>query len=134
MTYDDNSAFANPQRRIGGEGVPADCRGPPQPRAQQTAETLAGAVCPDVTPTAGEGMNPNDDPRTIYDELTAARDQPGGLMLVGHLPHLARLAGLLLTGDADKAPVRFANAAVLRIAPGQTAWAVDWYLTPACVP
>ena len=132
MTYDDNSAFANLQRCVSGEGVPADCRGPPHRRAQQTAETLAGAACPDVTPTVGEGMNPNDDPHTICDELTAARDRPCGLMLVGHLPHLARLAGLLLTGDADKTPVRFVNAAVLKTAPAQTAWAVAWYVTPLC--
>ena len=102
-------------------------------RARQTAEILAQALCSNVTPAAGESMGPNDDPRTIHDELTANRDQPGAIMLVGHLPHLARLAGLLLTGEAGKTPVRFTNAAVLKISPTENAWAVDWYLTPACV-
>ena len=54
-------------------------------------------------------------------------------MLVGHLPHLARLAGLLLTEDAEEMPVRFGNAGVLKISSGQEGWAVEWYITPACV-
>ena len=102
-------------------------------RAQQTAELFAQALCPHIRPTARENMNPKDDPRVIYEELTTKREQDGALLLVGHLPHLARLAGLLLTGDAEKAPVRFVNAAVLKIGPADDGWAVEWYLTPACV-
>ena len=102
-------------------------------RAQQTAEIFARALCPHVGPTAHEGMSPKDDPRVIYEELATKREQDGTLLLVGHLPHLARLAGLLLTGDAKKTPVRFVNAAVLKIRPAHDGWAVEWYLTPACV-
>ena len=78
-------------------------------------------------------MSPNDDPHGMYDELMAGRDGAGAIMLVGHLPHLARLAGLLLAEDADKAPIRFVNSGVLKICPVQTGWAVQWYLTPDCV-
>jgi phosphohistidine phosphatase len=102
-------------------------------RARQTAEILAGVLCPEATLTVVEGMNPEDDPRTIYDELSSGRDRPGAVMLVGHLPHLGRLAGLLLAGDAHKTPIGFANAGVLKICPAPTGWAVKWYLTPACV-
>jgi phosphohistidine phosphatase len=38
-------------------------------RAQQTAEVFAQALCPNVTPEASPGMNPNDDPRKICGEL-----------------------------------------------------------------
>jgi phosphohistidine phosphatase len=102
-------------------------------RAQQTAEVFAQALCAHVRPTACEGMGPKDDPRTIYEELAAKRDRDGAVLLVGHLPHLARLAGRLLAGDAEKTPVRFVNAAVLKIGPADDGWAVEWYLTSACV-
>ena len=102
-------------------------------RAQQTGEIFAPALCPHVRPTAYEGMNPKDDPRVVYEELATKREQDGALLLVGHLPHLACLAGLLLTGDAEKTPVRFVNAAVLKICPADDGWAVEWYLTPAGV-
>jgi phosphohistidine phosphatase len=102
-------------------------------RAQQTAEILAGVLSPEVAPTAGQGMNPKDDPRIAFEELTAGRGGPGGVVLVGHLPHLARLAGLLLAGDAAGTPVRFVNAGVLKISATPDAWAIEWCLTPACV-
>jgi phosphohistidine phosphatase len=103
-------------------------------RAQQTAEIYARALCPHVTPTAHDGMNPKDDPEAVFEVLHAGRGQPSALMLVGHLPHLARLTGLLLTGDAEKTPVRFVNAGVLKLCSTETGWAINWYITPACVP
>jgi phosphohistidine phosphatase len=102
-------------------------------RARETAEILGQAVCPKVRPTAVDGMQPKDDPSAVHAELESRRDEPAALMLVGHLPHLARLTGLLLTGDAGKSPVRFVNAAVLRLGFRNGSWAVDWYVTPACV-
>ena len=102
-------------------------------RAQQTAEIFAQALCPYARPTARENMSPKDDPRMIYDELATKRGTDGALLLVGHLPHLARLVGLLLTEDAEKTPVRLVNAAILKIGPADDGWAVEWYLTPACV-
>jgi phosphohistidine phosphatase len=102
-------------------------------RAEQTAEIYAQALCPHLSPATAEEMNPKDDPRVIYEELAAKLDLDLALLLVGHLPHLARLAGLLLTGDAEKTPVRFVNAAVLKISSAPDGWAVEWYVTPACV-
>jgi phosphohistidine phosphatase len=103
-------------------------------RARETAEILGQALCPKVRPTAVDGMQPNDDPHRIQPELESRRDACAALMLVGHLPHLARLAGLLLTGDVGKSPVRVVNAAVLRLGFRGGSWAVDWFITPACVP
>ena len=101
-------------------------------RAQETAEIFGQTLCPQTRPMAAEGMHPKDDPSQIRSELESRRDQPTALMLVGHLPHLARLTGLLLTGDAHKSPVRVVNAAVLRLGYRDGGWAVDWYVTPAC--
>jgi phosphohistidine phosphatase len=101
-------------------------------RARQTAEILAGTLCPQAPLKYAQGMNPDDAPRAVYEELVTSRNYPGSLMLVGHLPYLARLAGLLLTGSADIAPVHIVNAAVLKIRPTESCWAAEWYLTPKC--
>jgi phosphohistidine phosphatase len=102
-------------------------------RARATAEILGQALCPQIRPRAVEGMQPKDDPGAIRAELESERDQRTALMLVGHLPHLARLVGLLLADDAEKSPVRFVNAGVLRLSYRDGTWAVDWLMTPACV-
>jgi phosphohistidine phosphatase len=103
-------------------------------RAMQTAEILAHTVCPQAPLKSFQGMNPNDPPQIVYEELVSSRVHPGVIMLVGHLPHLARVAGLLLAGSADNAPIQFVNAGVVKIRATESHWAVEWYVTPACVP
>jgi phosphohistidine phosphatase len=103
-------------------------------RAHQTAEVFGEALGGGAPLTVSDDMNPKDDPGTIHDELAVKRNAPGALMLVGHLPYLAKLSGLMLTRDANDTPIRFVNSAVLKISPSETGWVVDWYLTPACVP
>lgn len=103
-------------------------------RAEQTADVYARALAPALTPTPRGGMNPQDDPAAVYETLIALRDQPGALLIVGHLPHLARLTGLLLADDAEKAVVGFVNAGIVKVCPTESGWAVAGYITPACVP
>jgi phosphohistidine phosphatase len=53
-------------------------------------------------------------------------------MLVGHLPHLARLAARLTCGDQDKMVVNFKMGGMVclsRLEGNQ--WAVEWMLIPA---
>jgi len=52
----------------------------------------------------------------------------GALVLVGHLPHLSRLAGLLLAG-ADHPLVKFRPAGVVGLERGDTGWVV-WLVLP----
>ncbi len=98
-------------------------------RAQQTAEVLAGHLQPERGPEMQSGLNPNDD-LTLAAEL--ARDATDDLMLVGHLPHLSRLASLLLVNNADAQPVRFQMGGIVcleRDTPGSR-WLLRWMLTP----
>jgi phosphohistidine phosphatase len=95
-------------------------------RARQTAEILAGALTPPGGVAAVNGLDPLDDVRPVADEL-ADHTQP--VMLVGHLPFMERLAGLMLTGDAGQPVVRFTKAAIVCLSRDKE-WQVSWILTP----
>ena len=71
-------------------------------RARQTAEIWAGLV--GVSIGESDGLGPNDDPSVWAARLEAELTDT---MVVGHLPHLERLAGLLLSGDVERPLVGF---------------------------
>src|SRR5260370_9172617 len=64
-------------------------------RARQTAELIARSVKPAEGVVEAKGLAPNDPASSTAAELA---DAPRHLMLFGHLPHLARLASLLVAG------------------------------------
>lgn len=96
-------------------------------RAAQTAAILAEALAPQEGVEAVTGLAPNDDVSPVAEAL-AREERP--LMIVGHLPFLARLAGVLVCGDRARPPVRFRNAAIVCLAREDLAWQVAWVLTP----
>ena len=77
--------------------------------------------------TAVPGLNPDDDVQPVAEALTR-HDVP--VMLVGHMPFMSRLAGLLLVGDADASPVQFRNAGIVCLVRTESSWAVSWAMTP----
>jgi phosphohistidine phosphatase len=97
-------------------------------RARQTAEILAAAL----TPPGGlveqkDALAPKADPQLAADLAGAAE---GTLLLVGHLPHLARLVSLLLTGDADRETVSLAAAALVHLERAGDAWRLRALIPP----
>ncbi len=98
-------------------------------RAQQTAETLAGSL----NPAGGgvsftEGLAPMDDPG-IWAECLSTYE--GDIALVGHLPHLGKLAGLLLCGNEENKAVSFTNAGIVCFNRNDdVSWSLEWTLTP----
>jgi phosphohistidine phosphatase len=52
------------------------------------------------------------------------------VMLVGHLPHLQRLAGLLICSDSECEAVHFRNGGVLCLERRKTGWSVLWQINP----
>lgn len=95
-------------------------------RATETAELLAR--CLNAVHDAGPDLQPNDDPG-LWSAHLAARNED--VMLVGHLPHLERLASLLLRGDADRRVVTFRNAGVVCLERDDAnAWHLIWAFTP----
>jgi phosphohistidine phosphatase len=96
-------------------------------RAEQTAALLAERLNPPKGMIAIEGLKPNDDVRPIAEAIQA--DQ-GAVMLVGHLPHLSRLANLLLTGDPESGVLRFQMAGIVCLSNREGKWAVNWMMPP----
>lgn len=95
-------------------------------RAEQTAQILAEEISPPLGIQKVKGLAPLDDPATIKEELEQAE---GRLMLVGHLPHLSRLASLLLTGNSEKEVIHFQMGAIIALTRKEGGWGVKWVLT-----
>ena len=100
-------------------------------RAEQTASLLAERVKASAGVQEDEGLDPLDDPQTVADLLVETFED---LMLVGHLPHLERLASLLLIGQPDGNPVRFRNSGVVCLERvSDQPWSLIWAITPEFV-
>lgn len=100
-------------------------------RAQQTAEIFAEQLRRPPILREQRGMSPGDDPLLVLPRLEAAA---APVMLVGHLPHLTRLASLLLVGDSGRGIIQFRNAGIVCLARGEGGWSLHWALPPDLVP
>jgi phosphohistidine phosphatase len=96
-------------------------------RAEQTAEILAGHLGPARGVQRMSGLAPQDDPAIARAELETS---PASVMLVGHLPHMNRLAGLLIYPNADQSAVEFAPATVVCVSHQGSLWQLVWVLGP----
>ena len=96
-------------------------------RAEQTAAILGEALSPPGGVVAVSGLAPKDDVAPVAKAL--ARELLP-VTLVGHLPFLARLAGLLVTGDPERRVVQFRNAGIVCLTLEGDRWLVTWILTP----
>ncbi|ATX79402.1 phosphohistidine phosphatase, SixA [Mariprofundus aestuarium] len=95
-------------------------------RAEQTAQMFAQAWG-DLPVEKTLDLAPNDDPSTWIAHLSS---MDSDLMLVGHLPHMQRLAGLLISGDPEREAVHFRNGGVLCLEKREAGWAVLWQINP----
>ncbi len=96
-------------------------------RARQTAEILASFLVPPPEVRATAGLGPNDDPAAA---ARLAGQEGAPIMIVGHLPQLARLASLLLVGDPDREIVAFRMGAVVCLSRDAGLWRLRFLLTP----
>jgi phosphohistidine phosphatase len=73
-----------------------------------------------------------DDPAVWAERLKYMTDSANeDIMLVGHLPHLGRLASLLLAGDPERHVVSFRMAGVVCLERGENGnWSLKWMITP----
>ena len=102
-------------------------------RAEETAAILAEHLAPLGGVVALPGLGPKDDADWIA-ELLSRETEP--LMLVGHLPFMDRLSGLLVAGSQDRAVVKFQKGGIvcLELDPNAQVWRVCWMVTPDLIP
>ena len=97
-------------------------------RAEQTAAMLAEAVLITGRPQAVPGIAPNDDVGVFADGIAGWTQDT---LVVGHLPFMARLAALLLTGDAEGEPLCYRPGTVVCLERRATSgWCLSWMLGP----
>ena len=97
-------------------------------RARQTAEILARVITIHNEMAAHDGLAPNDDVGVIKEEIETARQD---LMIVGHLPFMAKLASLLLTGSESASLVAFKQGGIVCLnSENGNNWQIDWMMTP----
>jgi phosphohistidine phosphatase len=93
-------------------------------RARQTAE-IWGEVL-GVPVVEEKGLAPLEDP-SVWEARVATEERD--FMLVGHLPHLAGLAGLLLGTDPERPRVTFRQGGLVSLEGDRSGWSV-WLLLP----
>lgn len=97
-------------------------------RAQQTAELLAAGLAPGCVLETNENINPLDLPVVAAEEIDQWQDD---VLLVGHLPHLAKLATLLLTNREEPAIITFTPGTVACLERTERKdWSLKWLLSP----
>lgn len=96
-------------------------------RASETASILASHISVQRGVFDADGLSPNDDPSIWAVRLARLT---GDTMLVGHLPHLARLASRLLCDDPKSPVINFPNVGVVCLVRSYEGWSVEWMITP----
>ncbi len=96
-------------------------------RAEQTAQILAEYLKPSGGLISASGLAPNDD---VVPVARIATNEWANSMLVGHLPFLSRLAGLLVTGNPEAQVVNFCNAGIVSLLNEKGSWSINWVVTP----
>lgn len=93
-------------------------------RARQTAEVLWKRCHALAKFSAMRGLQPDDPASWIVDALTG---ETGDVMLVGHLPNLQRLLGVLRSGDPEQFAEDFPQHGLVALEEvGEGRWKEKW--------
>ena len=95
-------------------------------RARQTAEAYWRACNPLADFSAKRGLQPTDPPEWLRDELIG---ETRSVMLVGHMPNIARVQRLLLGEDLEASNVSFPLNGAVALAREDDRWRELWRLT-----
>ena len=100
-------------------------------RAKQTAEIFEKHLTPSKKIVSNKDLEPLADPKIWQKQLT---EIPGDLMLVGHLPHLSKLASILLVNDENREVITFRESGIVSLELTHHHWTVQFIITPDTIP
>jgi phosphohistidine phosphatase len=96
-------------------------------RARQTAEAFWRACNPLSTFSVARGLQPDDPPSWMRDQLAGTR---GSIMVVGHMPHLPALLHLLCGAAADPPAFEFPLHGCVALERDGSLWKEMWRIKP----
>jgi len=100
-------------------------------RSKQSAEVIASRLMPGKEPLEHKNLSPMDDVKIFADEIKGFTND---LMIVGHLPHLARLLSLLVVGSESSSLVTFQQGGVVCLSrDNDLPWTISWMLVPEII-
>lgn len=103
----------------------------PKARARETALLLAEHLNPEKGIDQADNLLPMDDPALWALRILGMGED---IMLVGHLPYMARLAGLLLCGGMEKSVVDFKTGGIVCLRRSDEGrWTLEWALSPELI-
>jgi len=95
-------------------------------RARQTAEILAGEIAPGIALETSDTIDPIADPGGFV--LPA---DGSDTLVAGHLPFMARLVALLVSGDSEQPLVAYRPGSVVCLERTEDqGWQINWMLRP----
>ena len=96
-------------------------------RAEQTAEIVNIAIQSANGVSQKTGLTPNDPIKDIATEIVSAGKD---VMLVGHLPFMAKLASYLLSDNTDKIALEFKAGGMAYLEYQDNRWILKWLINP----
>jgi len=96
-------------------------------RARQTAELFWQACNPLAKFSAERGLQPDDPPRWMRDQLTG---ETRSILIAGHMPSLSRLLASLLGEREESVAVVFPLHGCVALEPDGDLWKEVWRLEP----
>ena len=101
-------------------------------RARQTAEMLAAAVASDLKVEEFGGLSPNDPVEPFVQHVEEWSED---LLVVGHLPFMAKLVTRLATGAGERSIVAYCPGSIVCLETGEEhGWQVQWMMRPELLP
>lgn len=100
-------------------------------RALQSAQVLAEHISVNTEVIESDGLAPMDDPGIWHERLVEMQED---IMLVGHLPYMAGLSGLLVCGNKEKGAVNFEMGCIVCLKRSDAgSWAFEWIIKPGMI-
>jgi len=96
-------------------------------RAKQSAEIVAYILKDATLLKEVNELRPNEPVQALALQLAKLREP---VMLIGHIPFLASLCGLFLTGNEGLQPLAFYNSGIICLEKKDITWQVLWSIPP----
>ena len=97
-------------------------------RAEQTAQRIAPFLAAEAPIVRNEALKAK---APVPPVAELAMGEGTDIAIVGHMPHLSKLAAFLLSGNEEDTVIAFEKGGVVCLTEKEGSWQVSWMVTPA---